>query len=225
MLRVTKIHSNLLATKDGPAVTKRGLKSPQPVHLRQSQVDRSCGPHCVFMALIALRLVSRDWLTLGRPTSELAQMTAVWRRAARTFMSGTTICDLARLLRPLSGLVSFEVSRPLHAAYIPFAVDNLMRERLVILRIKSARRWMDHWVLAVGVEGMEKGKGFAPEWLLLLDPNDKPIPMLQWNTTLALDTIAPRSRARVRTASDGKATTVTLHGALAIGRQKRRRGK
>src|SRR5260370_39918366 len=147
MLRVTKSHPSLLATKDGPAVTKRGLRSPQPVHLRQSQVDRSCGPHCVFMALLTLRLGSRDWLTLGKPTSELAQMTAVWRRAAKTFMSGTTICDLARLLRPLSGLVSFESSRPLHAACIPFALDNLMRDRLGHLPSKSAAAVQGAWVL------------------------------------------------------------------------------
>jgi len=222
MLRVTKIHPNLLATKNGPAVTKRGLKLPQLVHLRQSQVDRGCGPQCLFMALLTLRLVSRDWLTLGKPTSELRPMTSVWRRAAKTFMSGTTICDLARVLGPLRGWVSVEICRPVHAAYMPFALDNLLGQRLVVVRIKSARQWLDHWVLAIGVEGMETHGIFDPHQLLLLDPNDEVIPMLQWNSTLAVSTVSSRSRARAWTGNRGRAVPVILHGALAIGRRQRR---
>jgi hypothetical protein len=41
MYIVTRVHPNVIATKNGPAVTVCGRRGPQPIHMRQPRMKAS----------------------------------------------------------------------------------------------------------------------------------------------------------------------------------------
>ena len=221
MYMVTKVHPNVIATKTGPAVTVGGRREPQPIHLRQGEMDGACGPHCVLMALMALRVVRRGWVT-DSPVNAPRSVKAALRLTSEWYFSGTAVRDLAELVQPLDRLVTASASKASHAALIPFILDNLAEERLVVVGINNSARQLKHWTLALGVAGVEKRANFTPQHFLLLDPSDAPISLLQWNSTLAVAAARPGSRARLWRERNGKSTLVTLQHALAIGRRGKR---
>jgi len=133
--------------------------------------------------------------------------------------------ELAKLLQPLHRYVTIQISKASHAAVLSFVLDNLSREQLVIAGIASAKHRLDHWVLAVGVAGMQERDQWSAQRLLLLDSNHEPIPMLQWNAMLTVSAHRPRGRARLWMTSDGKVIPVTLHHALAVARREPDRGR
>ena len=221
MYLVTRVHPNVVATKHGPAVSMRGRRGPQPIHLRQGQIDGACGPHCVLMALMALRVVRRGWVIDWPATAPHAVKTAL-RLTSKWYFSGTDVRNLAQLLKPLHRSVTTRVSKASHSAVIPFILENLAEERLVVVGVKNGANRLDHWTLVVGVAGVQKREHFTPQHFLLLDPSEDPLPFLQWNSTLTVTAHQPRSRARLWRERDGKSMNVTLHHALAIGRWDKR---
>jgi hypothetical protein len=218
MYIVTRVHPNVIATKNGPAVSVWGRRGPQPIHLRQGQMDGACGPHCVMMALLALRVVRRGWVT-NSPSNAPRAVKAALRLTSKWYFCGTAVRDLAKLVQPLHRSVTASISKASHAAVVPFILDNLAEERLVIVGINNGANQLKHWTLAVGVAGVQKRDNFQPQHFLLLDPSEDPISLLQWNSTLAVTAARPRSRARLWHERNGKSTLVTLQHALAIGRR------
>lgn len=218
----TKVHRNLLATSRGPAV--RTTARPTPIHLRQSELDEACGQHCVFMALLTLRIASRAWLMgTGAKGAGGRGLNSVWRDASSHFMGGSTARDLAQLLKPLKSIVSTKVCSASHSALISFALEALSRDDLVIVGVANGKRALAHWLLAVGMAGLENPAGFLPSHLLLLDPNEDPVPLMQWNATLETQPGRARGKARALTNRRGEKLDVTLHEGLAIGRRSTRR--
>ena len=218
MYIVTRVHPNVIATKNGPAVTMCGARGPQPIHLRQGEMDGACGPYCVLMALMALRAVRRGWVTNSPATAPRA-VKATLRLTSRWYFCGTNVRDLAQLVQPLHRSVTASISKASHAALVPFILDNLAEERLVVVGINNGAHRLKHWTLVVGVAGVQKRDNFNPQHFLLLDPSADPISLLQWNSTLAVTAARPRSRARLWRERNGKSTPVTLQHALAIGRR------
>ncbi len=221
MYLVTRMHPNVIATKSGPAVTVGGRRGPQPIHMRQGEMDGACGPYCVLMALMALRAVRRGWVT-DSPVTAPRGVRAALRLTSKWYFSGTAVRDLAQLVQPLDRLVTVNISKASHAALVPFILNNLAEERLVVVGINNSARRLKHWTLVLGVAGVQKRDNFTPQHFLLLDPSEDPIPLLQWNSTLAVSAARPRSRARLWHERNGKSTLVTLQHALAIGRRDKR---
>ena len=168
---------------------------------------------------------TREWLTRDKPAANTGKLRIVRRRAARSFLLGTSVHDLAKLLQPLRPHLTIQISNASHAAVLPFVLDNLSCERLVIAGIESPKHRLDHWVLAVGVAGIQERDQLLAQRLLFLDSNHDPIPMLPWNATLAVSAHRPGGRARLWATSDGKVIPVTLHHALAVGRRKSDRSR
>jgi len=221
MYIVTRVHPNVIATTSGPAVTIGGRRGPQPIHMRQGEMDGACGPYCVLMALMALRVVRRGWVTYSAAKAPRGVRAAL-RLTSKWYFSGTAVRDLAELVQPLNRLVTTRTSKASHAALVPFILDNLAEGRLVVVWINNSARRLKHWTLVLGVAGVQKRDNFTPQHFLLLDPSEDPIPLLQWNSTLAVTAAAPGSRARLWLERNGKSTLVTLQHALAIGRRNKR---
>jgi hypothetical protein len=161
MYMVTKVHPNVIATKTGPAVTVGGRREPQPIHLRQGEMDGACGPHCVLMALMALRVVRRGWVT-DSPANAPRSVKAALRLTSEWYFCGTAVRDLAQIVQPLDRLVTASASKASHAALIPFILANLAEERLVVVGVHNSARRLKHWTLALGVAGVEKRANFTP---------------------------------------------------------------
>jgi hypothetical protein len=94
MFIVTKVHPGLIYRLKNPFAVPPHARATA-IHLRQSQPDGACGPHCVFMALIALGVVSRAWVTHVKWSDQKGPRGRAWRAAVKAFFTGlrrTTCC-------------------------------------------------------------------------------------------------------------------------------------
>src|SRR5690349_12578267 len=99
MSRVIRLFANLGATETGPVLKNQSRKATTPVFLRQSPMDRACGPMSLLMALIALGVFQRDALVYGEgPQAKLARL--MRRRAQAFHFTGALAVELTWLLRP-----------------------------------------------------------------------------------------------------------------------------
>jgi hypothetical protein len=215
---ITRIHSGVFGG-GGALVEPHGGYGT--THLRQSDVDGACGPHCVFMALVALGAVSRSWMTHGKGKRERSPRAAMWRLAAPMFMTGTEAADLAAMLKPLRSRVAVEVCLRGDGLAVKFAIQALLEQKLVVLGLHNWSIGLDHWVLGVGLQGSE-ATPFQPQRLLLLDPGVEALPLAQWNAVLWVERVDGRRSRRLQQ-RDGAVVDVTLKHAVAIGLRKRRK--
>jgi hypothetical protein len=156
------------------------LKGGTQLHLHQSDIDGACGPHCVLMGLLLLGGIQRkDLLRLPKPRSR--SLASLWRRTENTYFIGTTTRDLKAILHPFRDVIETHVCRKDH---MERTLDTLRQSGLAIINIESAT--MNHWVLAIGIVGVENRAGFQVSRLLILDPSHGPIPLAAWNATLSV---------------------------------------
>ena len=212
------IHPNVVAGPKGPAtkLTKNG--NLQAIHLRQSHLDEACGVHCVFMALIALRIVKRKALDDSPPLRMKRPVAAMWHRASSRWFGGLFVGGLVNVLKPIANRVSIKISRATDSKLLEFVVDQLAKERFVIMGIQNAQAGVYHWVLAVGYGAKRERAQLRAERVYILDPNRTVWPMSLWNGELAIEPFRERARARMWRDSEGVELPVTLAGAVAIGK-------
>jgi hypothetical protein len=218
MYWVTRVHEGLVAGAEGPAVPVGLYEQPEPVHLRQGALDGACGQHCVFMALIALGLTTRDSLLTGSKRQALSGVSATKRLALNTWHEGASLYELFSLLAPIRKHVSVAASRLADGPLIRFVLTQLAQRRFVVIGIRNRDIALNHWVLAVGTAGMQDGANFSAQEILVLDPGQPCIPLAQWNSVLSVRPRYPRGRARVYWDTAGNEVPVMVRDGLAIGR-------
>src|ERR1039458_6144770 len=131
-------------------------------------MDGACGPHCVLMALMALRVVRRGWVT-DSPLKAPRAVKVALRLTSEWYFCGTNVRDLAQLVQPLHRSVTASISKASNAAVVAFILDNLAEERLVVVGINNGANQLKHWTLVIGVAGVQKRDNFQPQHFLLLD--------------------------------------------------------
>jgi hypothetical protein len=211
------IHPNVVAGPKGPSTRQTSNQKLQAIHLRQSHLDEACGAHCVCMALIGLRIVKRKALEDSPPSRMTRPMSAMWRKASVGWFGGLSVGGLVNVLKPFANRVSIKISRATDRKLLQFVVDQLAKERFVIVGIQNAKAGVYHWVLAVGYGVKRERALFQPERIYILDPNRTVWPMSQWNGELSIEPFRKRARARIWRDSEGVELPVTLDGAVAIG--------
>ena len=187
------------------------------VFLRQSDIDGACGQHCALMALLGLRVFSRGMLQDGGRSNWHALR--VLARGKKYHFSGTEAATLKWLLAPLSPRIASQPLKGRHTEVSDFALDQLSRQRYVVLGIANSRAQFLHWVLAVGLAGGERKGEFTPEAVLVLDPQGAPPGPVPWNALVTLNANTPRGRLRWMVEHSGASYSVALTNALAIWRE------
>ena len=123
------------------------------------------------MGLLLLGGIQRQDL-LRLPKARSRSLANLWRRTERTYFVGTTTRDLKAILHPFGKLIDTHVCRKEHIAR---ALATLRQAGIAIINIENAT--MNHWVLAIGMVGVENRTGFQVSRLLVLDPSHGPIPL------------------------------------------------
>ena len=200
---IFRCHSKLLATHEGPMVNKN------PLHLRQSDLDSACGPHCALMALMLLGVVDRDDIE-DQDDLRLSQNKALakmWKRSANFYFTGTAARDLQSVFEPYSNSINSRLLRK--NGRIANCIENLEEGGTGIVGMHNDD-W-SHWSLIVGVRC--QGELDTAESLLLLDPDAPIIPLSAWNATLS---VKANSKGMHKYETAAMTTKVMIDSVLAL---------
>lgn len=159
-------HPSLSASTHGPMVGNQRL------HVRQGEVDATCGYHCVLMALMLFGQVRRNALIWDTQDARLAALREV---AQRYYFEGCEVEEMQQQLAPYADRVRCKRLR----SRVAERTFTALEEGHLCLVCFSTERYM-HWVLAVG---MRYGRDERSD-LLVLDPAMAPLPLVPWNAML-----------------------------------------
>jgi hypothetical protein len=176
MNRIFRCHPKLDANRYGPTVKK------QPLHLRQSDLDSGCGPHCAVMALMLLGEIERpDIENQGDlKNSKNKSLAKMWKRSSRFYFVGTKPSHLKSVFAPYKDCIESRLLKK--KGRIDKLINVLGAEGTCIVGISND--YFSHWVLAVGVGSSSEYTD--PDLLLMLDPDAPTLPLTPWNATLSV---------------------------------------
>lgn len=180
MSHVYRLHSQLKAGIDGPIVGNDLL------HLKQSDIDSACGPHCALMALLLMQQCDRSELENINKTKN-QQLAKFWRLAEPLYFTGSRPKQLLSLFKPYEQHINSYSTKNKSAKE---SAQIIRADGLSIVAIRSGD--FDHWVLCVGVGRKE---GSDDDTLFVIDPDLPAIQMSPWNSTL---TVSPNRNGRHR---------------------------
>ncbi|MCB5195688.1 hypothetical protein [Deefgea salmonis] len=203
------IHSNLTLGPKGPSVSTTPNGKKRPVYLQQSILDKACGPHCVYMALLIFKLLSRTQLmTMAEGDDETHIMFDSWLMAQDYWLHCTPLRGLVRIFAPFKDQLKFSSIQGSNKDSIRFLLDQHTPETLFIANIVNWRAHLDHWVLIIGVETSECGE---MNKLYVLDPL---IPPEHGNLHSSI--VHRKSVSSNRYEFQDKSWTITINEVLAI---------
>lgn len=197
------------------AMVERGQRDV-PLHCRQGDLDGACGAHCAAMALTLLgRIVNVS--ALSKRTKGVAAR--LWQAAQATYFDGTTASELAAMIESVDADLHIEHTTGTHRRCLEFVQQQFDAGRLVIFAWRSKSGKDHHWVLVVGMEGMQHGRVFTPQTFLMLDPGAPPPVLCGYNARLSFASSSKLYGARYLPFldADGGTMPVTLTSAVAIG--------
>ena len=183
--RVIRLHPALVA---GHTLSIQGTKGEliQPVLWPQSPLDSACGACTVATALTVLSLIRPASLqAMSRRKSGIGavffeQMRDHWH----TGINPDELVERVDAMGlPLKLTARFRNDPELDT----FVIDNLMKGELVALSIASFHtRRTNHWTLAVGCGGLQRGGKMEVQHLYLVDASSSPPVFREWNAMLTL---------------------------------------
>lgn len=144
------------------------------VHCRQGDWDGACGLHCSAMALTLLGRLN-GVANLSSRRSGIGA--ALWRAGLQNYFDGVGGADLAKLIQSLDPSLLVQWRSGIHRKLLKLTQIQLETGRLVIVGWRSRNERFDHWVLAVGMEGLQDRRRFRTSAILCLDPSG-PEPVL-----------------------------------------------
>ncbi len=196
------------------AIVRRGGRD-LPIHIRQSELDSACGAYCAAMALALLGRIADVTVLSDRRTGVAGRL---WHVAKKYYFDGVSSKELAAMIDSLDTDLLVEYCNGSHRKCLAFVQDQLTARSLVIVSWLSKNGNEHHWVLAVGIEGLQDGRHFQPQTILCLDPGAAPPQLSAWNGRLKFvrDSSTSRSAYIPYTCVDGWTTQVTLTGAVTI---------
>ena len=176
MSRIFRCHPKLDANRHGPTVKKK------PLHLRQSDLDSGCGPHCAVMALMLLGEIERpDIENQGDLRySKNKSLAKMWKRSSRFYFVGTKPSHLKSVFSPYKDCIDSSLLKK--KGRIEKLIHVLGAQGTCIVGISTDH--FSHWVLAVGVSSSSEFTD--PDLLLMLDPDAPALPLTPWNATLSV---------------------------------------
>ncbi|MDB5811394.1 MAG: hypothetical protein JWN94_3516 [Betaproteobacteria bacterium] len=214
---VTRVSAGLVGGALGCGIIDRGKY--QPVFVQQGDLDGACGTHCLFMALMAMRVIPRSQFFRMDERRMGTDLRRLYRLAQSFYFSGTDSRDFRKLLSLMQPKIDYEATDATDTAAQHFITNHLDLGKLVVVGLECAARKLNHWVLAIGQAGIERGKVFDATRFLIVDPSDEPDRLVPWNATLETQTNGNSRLFRCLSDLRGDSTLVRLSGAFAICRR------
>jgi hypothetical protein len=174
------------------ATVMLGRRKAVQLHCQQGAWDGACGLYCAAMALTLLGRLNGCTRLPGRRSGVTG---ALWRAGRDRYFDGIRGTELAELLREGDPSLFVRSASGAHRTLLKLTRAHLEAGRLAIVGWRSRNRRIDHWVLAIGLEGLQRRNRLRQTALLCLDPS-VPAPVLcGYNARLEL-TGNPRSYGR-----------------------------
>lgn len=185
-------------------------------HCRQGDWDGACGLHCAAMALALLGCIASVKALSTRRKGVAARL---WQAAHAMYFDGMNAEDIETVLKSLAIDLYVKRLEGTHRQTLEFTQAQLASGRIAIIGFRNRRRTVDHWVLAVGLEGMQVGRRFIPQTLLVMDPGLTEPVMCGYNGRIRFSSPLTKLRSNYITylGNDGSSFAVTLTEAVAIG--------
>jgi hypothetical protein len=140
----------------------------------------------------------------------------LWTLAKGSYFDGMNAVELADLLDALDANLQVSYVSGSHRICQEFTLQQCNSGCLVITSWKS--RTDHHWVLVVGIEGMQHERQFVPHAFLCIDPGTVPQPLMSGsNARLKFECTSTKTRPMQYLSADGLNTAVRLTSAVAIG--------
>ena len=214
---VQRLHPTL---RIGPKLrASLGTGGEPSVLLQQGSLDNACGLYSVVMALILLGAVERD-AAVELLNARKGALRRLALQATPAFLHGMSTDELVDALEVTTQEVAIDYMTGSHSAALGHTLQALSRERIAIIDLKSRGGGFWHWVVAVGVEGIQQGALFEPQTLLVLDPNSRGWPYCGYNARLSLTVPRPGARYLHYTSSTPSRRLVTLSSSVALSRRR-----
>lgn len=174
----------LAISPDGPVNASGDL-----VHVRQGDLDGACGPYCMFMALIALKLMSRDE---AKNMDQLDGRTREGRFRDALYAFGVLSSEGSDG-SDLEWLTDYFKAKGLSANHIESGKDHIFESVTEAIDLGHfpiiGVSWQGggaHWMLAVGYQGVEREDDMQLTHLLCLDPGEETPRTSLWNSVLEI---------------------------------------
>ena len=152
------------------------------VFLRQSELDSACAHHCLSMAFLILGLAKRNAM-VNQATRKSGVAATLYQALADGWFKGFHALPLYQAIERMRLPLLLEM-RDDFEGVDAFAVNALLKGQLVMLAYQSERNGHRHWVLGVGVSGLQSGKSFPVDTILVLCPSSDPVPLASHNARL-----------------------------------------
>ena len=204
-----RLHPGLIP--DSGATWRQRHRTP---HLRQGDLDGSCGQACVFMSMILLRIARWSEIRTLRIGSS-GRYEDTQRRALETWFAGTTDEGLLDLLGTLKSRLRYRHAQGSMKVVRTFALQRLAKDELVIMGINTWGTRRGHWTLAIGTEIRRIGPASDVTGILCLDPVECSPQIGCFNAKI--DLLSPAAGARhVHYRTDGHIRNVTCGSAVSV---------
>ena len=208
-----RLHPGLIP--DAQATWRQRHRTP---HLRQGDLDGSCGASVVLTALIILRLATWAEVRTLRILSP-GRLEETYSKCLETFFGGSSDADMFELLDTLRGTLRYRVTTGSMRRVRDFALARLRLDELVIVGINPWGTRRGHWVLGVGAEIVSNAGSRAVIGILCLDPAEPSPLVAPFNGKLDLESPATGARhVHYRTAGSIRNVTCKIAIALSLRR-------
>lgn len=167
---------------------------------------------------MALSLLGRIKYPGSLPKRQRGVAARLWKAAQCVYFEGMSNSALAEMLFSLAANLRIVPFNGCHSRTTTFTVNHLASGGLTILSWQTKEVNSHHWVLAVGVEGIQIGKNFTASAVLVFDPLHAEPVLCGYNGRIHLNSHPlPRRTSFVEyVANDGSSLTVTLTSAVAV---------
>lgn len=168
----------------GIAPTAFGRRGqPVRVHSRQGEWDGACGLYCAAMALTILGKISGP---AGLPDRKYGAAGALWSGGRANYFDGLDGSELRSLLQGVDPMLFVRRRQGSHREMLRLARAQLDAERLPIIAWSSRTGDLHHWVLAIGLETIQRGGKQQVSAILCLDPSSPEPVLCAYNGRLEL---------------------------------------
>lgn len=165
------------------ATVTDGRRKDIRLHCRQGDWDGACGLHCAAMALTLLGRLN-GVANLADRRNGIAG--ALWRAGLDSYFDGLHGAELAELLRNTDASLFVRNCCWSHRRLLKESQTQLEAGRLTIVAWRSRNGQLVHWVLAVGMEGVQERQRFRSTAILCLDPSGPEPALCGYNGRLEL---------------------------------------
>ena len=184
------------------------------IHVAQGDWDSACGAHCAAMALSLLGEIGDAPAICERRNGVAARL---FREARVTYFDGATVDQMASMISALRTGRAVKRFTGHHRACVDFIRQEITKNNVVIVSWRSKRGNQHHWVLIVGIEGVQTGKTFVPHAFLAMDPGVAEPVLAGCNGRIEFAQSVAQSRSYVRyLTADGTTLLVRITSALSI---------